>query len=297
MYKYSTHLNFSTMKRALFTILTAAVCGSMTATAVDATSVKVTLQAKSSSTKIEKMGTPQTAPFPGTGLTAQPVVGWQVVNVPVKVEAKGKGDKSAQFVTALTFNVHLLVESDAKDGKPVKLSKEITYQDIPVSGNGEISKTEMSVGVFIPPSSAVRINEKGKGDLKGKLLGVAIEASFNGKSCLKSGEPPYVIFDNNVKKNLKEKWWEKGMGDGGAVLCSIDETPYAAWSGTFYPAILSNKETAGVTPLPVVPVTTTPETETTPEPEATTPTTEEPEAAEEDSKRGNKKGRNKKNRR
>jgi len=283
------------MKRALFSIFAAAICGSVTATATDATSVKVTLQAKSSSTKIEKMGNPQTAPFPGTGLTAQPIVGWQVVNVPVKVEAKGKGDKSAHFVTALTFNVHILVESDSKDGKPLKLSKEITYKDIPVAGSGDITKTEMSVGVFIPPSSAVRINEKGKGDLKGKLLGVAVEASFNGKSCMKSGEPPYVIFDNTAKKSLKEKWWEKGMDDGGAVLCSIDETPYAAWAGTFYPAIMSNKGIAETSPLPVIPPSD--DTTTTEPEEATTPTEEDTDTEETTTKRGNKKGRGKKNRR
>ena len=238
------------MKRALFTIFAIAAGAAMTASAVDATAVKVTLQAKGTSTKIEKMGAPQTGTFPGSGLSTQPVVNWQVVNIPVKIEAKAKGDKSPHFVNAITFTAHLLIEGDGKDAKPVKLSKKITYVDIPVSG-GDIAKTEMSVGVFIPPSSAVRINEKGRGDLKGKLLGVAIEAEFDGKQCMKSGEPRHAIFDNTTKKKLSEEWWTKSWAETGAVACSIDETPYAALAGNFYPAIAkssSTEESPAVTP-------------------------------------------------
>ena len=165
------------MKSALFTIFAGAVCAAMTATATDATSVRVTLNAKGSSTKIEKLGMPQTFGFPGQGLTSQPITPWQVVNIPVQIEAKAKGDDSAHFVSQLTFKAHLLVEAG---DKRVVLSKEITYVDIPLSGSGDVTKTEMSVGVFIPPSTAIRLNKKGKGDLKGKLLGVAIETEFNG---------------------------------------------------------------------------------------------------------------------
>ena len=255
------------MKRALFTIFAIAAGAAMTASAVDATAVKVTLQAKGTSTKIEKMGAPQTGTFPGSGLSTQPVVNWQVVNIPVKIEAKAKGDKSPNFVNAITFTAHLLIEGEGKDAKPVKLSKKITYVDIPVSG-GDIAKTEMSVGVFIPPSSAVRINEKGRGDLKGKLLGVAIEAEFDGKQCMKSGEPRHAIFDNTTKKKLSEEWWTKSWADTGAVACSIDETPYAAYAGTFYPAIAkssSTEEGPAVTPSTTTDTTTTdtPSTDTT----------------------------------
>lgn len=263
------------MKRALFSLIAAAVCGTMTVSAVDATSVKVTLMSKGSATKIEKLAPPQSMSIGSASMSAQPVVGWQVVNIPVKVEGKAKGDKSAQFVPSITFTAHLLIESDSNDGKPVKLSKEITYIDIPLSGGGEAAKNEMNIGVFIPPSSAVRINEKGKGDLKGKLIGVAVEAEFNGKTCMKQGEPRFVIFDNNAKKKLSDEWWTKSMGDAGAVLCNINETPYAAWAGNAYPQIAITPTSASdTTPLPAYTPTTT-DTDT---PEADTDATESEES-------------------
>lgn len=250
------------MKRALFTILAAAVCGSMTASAVDASAVKVSLNIKGGATKVEKLAPPQGMSFAGATMSATPVVGWQLVNVPVKIEAKAKGDTPAQFVPAIKFTAHLLFESDNNDGKPVKISKEITYIDIPVSGGGEAAKNEMSIGLFIPPSSATRINVKGKGDLKGKLMGVALEAEFNSKQCMKSGEPRYVIFDNNAKKKLADEWWTKSMGETGAVLCSVDQTPYAAWVGNAYPQVAPSADSATTPAVSPVP-TPTPTADTT----------------------------------
>ncbi len=262
------------MKRALFTILAAAVCGSMTASAVDASAVKVTLNVKGGATKVEKIAPPQGMSFGTAAMSAQSVVGWQLVNVPVKVEAKAKGDEAAQFVPSLKFTAHLLFESDNNDGKPVKVSKEITYIDIPVSGGGDAAKNEMSVGLFIPPSSATRINVKGKGDLKGKLLGVALEAEFNGKPCMKTGEPRFVIFDNTAKKKLSDEWWTKNMGETGAVLCSINETPYAAWAGTAYPQVAPSTEASSA------PVTTTPSTTATDTTDTGSTDTESPTATD-----------------
>lgn len=259
------------MKRVLLSIFAAALCGSMTASATDAAKVKVTLQTKGA-LKVERLAQPQTGPFPGEGMTAKPVIGWQLVNIPVKIEAMGKNDKPAYFVNSLTFKAHLLIAADSKDSKPVMVSKDITYVDIPVAGN-DPAKTEMSVGIFIPPSSAVRINEKGKGDLKGKLLGVALEAEFNGKPCMK---PTDHVFDNSIKKKLADEWWSKSMNDGGAVVCSIDETPYAAYAGNFYPAVAPSTST-GSTPA-VVPSTTTTTTPETTTPAVDNGTTTQPEA-------------------
>lgn len=280
------------MKRALFSIFAAAVCG-LTASAVDATAVKVTLQAKGSSTKVEKVAPPQGMNFGDASMTAQPVVGWQLINIPVRVEGKAKGDKPAQFVPAIKFTAHLLIDSDANDGKPVKLSKEITYVDIPLSGGGEAAKNDMSIGIFIPPSSAARINEKGKGDLKGKLLGVAIEAEFNGKQCMKSGEPRHVIFDNTTKKKLTDEWWTKSMGDAGAVLCSIDQTPYAAWAGTAYPQIAPTTEQSTLPTSPVSPVPSTTEEDTTTTPAADDSTETDTPAVEEEEETSGRKGKKK----
>lgn len=292
------------MKRALFTVLAAVACGSMTVSAVDATSVKVTLQTKGGATKIEKLGPPSgSMAFGEAKMSAQPVVGWQLVNIPVKVEGKVKGDKSAQFASSIKFTAHLLIDSDSNGGKPVKLSKEITYVDIPLSGGGDTAKNEMYVGVFIPPSSAVRINEKGKGDLKGKLLGVAMEAEFNGKQCMMNGEPRHVIYDNNIKKKLTDEWWTKSMGDGGAVLYSIDQTPYAAFAGNAYPQIAPTGATGMPTTTPVSTIPSTADEEpaaTEPPTDAeTTPTeadtdTAEAEDEEESDDRKSKKSKKKK---
>ena len=241
----------------------------MTASAVDASAVKVSLNIKGGATKVEKLAPPQGMSFAGATMSATPVVGWQLVNVPVKIEAKAKGDAPAQFVPAIKFTAHLLFESDNNDGKPVKVSKEITYVDIPVSGGGEAAKNEMSIGLFIPPSSATRINVKGKGDLKGKLMGVALEAEFNSKQCMKSGEPRYVIFDNNAKKKLADEWWTKSMGETGAVLCSVDQTPYAAWVGNAYPQVAPSADSATTTPA------VSPLPSPTPTPADTTPTADD----------------------
>lgn len=285
------------MKSALFTILAGALCASMTASAADAKAVRVTLKAKGNSTKIEKLPMPQGVAFPGAGMSAQPVVPWQVVNIPVEIEAP---TKAAQFVPQLTFTAHLLIESDSNDDKPVLISKEITYVDIPLSPGGEGATTTMSVGIFIPPSSATRINTKGKGDLKGKLLGVAIEATFNDKQCMKTGESRSAIFDNTIKKKLSTEWWKKNMGDAGAVACSIDETPYAAWAGSFYPAVLPAKNSGSNTGVTTTPTTTeTPESTPTEPPADTTETTptdsaDSDDTATEDSGSNKKRGRNKK---
>ena len=224
------------MKYSFLSMFAVAVCGAMTAAAVDATSAQVTLITKGAPAKIEKLAAPTSMTFPGTAMSAQPVVGWQMVNIPIKVEAKATGDDVPQFVSELSVTAHLLIESDSNDGKPVLLSKKVNYVDVPVQGSSEPTKNEMCVGVFIPPSSAVKINKKGKGDLKGKLLGVAIEASFKDKNCLNTKEDNFVVYDNKTKGKLSAKWWTRSMGSAGAVACSVNETPYAPFIGNFYPA-------------------------------------------------------------
>lgn len=278
------------MKSALFSIFAGAMCAAMTASATDATAVRVSFNGKPSSVKIEKMPAPQTGSFPGVGMSAQPIVPWQIVNIPVEIEAKAGGD-TAHFVSELTFKAHLLVE--IPNGRAV-LTKEITYVDIPLSGNGETTKTEMSVGVFIPPSTAVRLNEKGKGDLKGKLVGIALETTFNGKD----KEPISEIFDNSVKKSLTGAWWSKYKDTGKYVACSIDETPYAAWAGTFYPAVRPAAAAGSSAPTGSYTPSTTPESTDTETPSTTdTPAadTEEPAADDSSSRKGGKKNKNKKN--
>lgn len=228
------------MKNIFLSMFAVAVCGAMTASAVDATSAEVTLGAtKGATLKVEKLGTPPSYAFPGEGMKTQPIVGWQVVNIPVKIEAKSKKD-NPNFIPSLKVKAHLLFECDTTKEKMELLSKEIQYSDIPVTAGGsdESSRCEMCVGVFISPSSAVKLQKKGKGDLKGKLLGVAIEAipTDKVKARMNPDEDCFVVFDNKTKNKLPSKWWTRKVNSSGAVVNSVNETPYAPFIGNFYPA-------------------------------------------------------------
>lgn len=287
------------MKRALFTILAAVACGSFTASAVDATSVQVSLESKGGGVKIDKIAMPQNMSFGEANMSAKQPIGWQLVNIPVTVEGRTKTGDSPHFVPSIKFTAYLLIDSDTNKGKPVLLSKEITYVDIPLSGGGETTKNEMYVGVFIPPSSALRIQEKTKGDLKGKLLGLALDAEFNGKRCMKKGESLSAVYDKSIKKNLSDDWWTKSMGDSGAVLCSIDQTPYAAWGSGVYPQVAPAQDPMSSTIPPSSP-TPLPSDDTSSDTSADTDSSDTDTAAEEEEEttsKSKKKKRSKRSRR
>lgn len=224
--------------------MTAAVCSALTASALDATSAQVTLDAKQAP-KIERVAMPSAATFGSVKpMSAAPEVPWQVVNIPVVV--KGKATKRADdkqppmphFVNELTIKAYVLIDSDANKGKPVLLSKEITYVDVPLKPKSGTAENEMCVALFIAPSSAVKLNEKTKGDLKlNHVQAVAVEASFKGNNCMNSKEPCFEVYDNKIKSNLKNKWWLGNIGSAGAVACSVAETPFAAYVGNVYPQV------------------------------------------------------------
>lgn len=247
------------MKNIFLSMFAVAVCGAMTASAIDATSAQVTLVTKGAALKVEKLGTPPSYSFPGEAMKTQPVVGWQVVNIPVKLEAKSKKkDEMPNFIPSLKVKAHLLIECDTTKEKMELLTKEIEYRDIPVAAGGgdDSSRGEMCVGVFISPSSAVKLQKKAKGDLKGKLLGVAIEAipTDKVKARMNTDEDCFIVFDNKTKGKLPAKWWTRKVNNSGAVLNSVNETPYAPFIGNFYPA--TEPRFGSATGMPQVPATT-----------------------------------------
>lgn len=237
VYKYSTHLTFFAMKNTLLSMFAAALFGTLAASAVDATAVQVSIS-KGATPKIERMGElPQAGMPAGKPIMSVPAVGWQVVNIPISIKAKSKGDKNApDFVPSLTVHAYLVVENETL-GKPVILDKEITYVDIPVEAKSSGTSTgEAYVGVFISPSNARKLNEKGKGDLKGKLKAVALEATFNGNNCMATDTEPYVVLEPSLKNKLTGKWWKRKSDGGGVTLNSVAETPYAPFIGVYYAA-------------------------------------------------------------
>ncbi len=225
------------MKNTLLSMFAAVAVGSFAASALDATAVQVSI-AKGAAPKIERMGELPQAGIPASKpIMSAPPVGWQVVNIPISLKAKSRGEKaSPDFVPSLTLHAYLVVENETS-GKLTILDKEITYVDIPVEAkNSGTSTGEAYVGVFISPRDAVKLNKKGKGDLKNKLKAVALEATFNGNNCMATDVDPYVVLDFSLKNKLTGKWWKRKVDSGNISLHSVAETPYAPFIGTFYPA-------------------------------------------------------------
>ena len=308
------------MKNIFLTTIAAVFCGALTVSALDAKSVKVALPKGLTKLEVEPVSAPggSTISLAGKKDKAKTTkLQWQVINVPVEVElktdSKNKGEEP-DFVPAITFTVHLLMEAKMPDikGKKVLLSKKLTYNDIPVGSIQGGTGTEMFVSVLLSPRNVSKLTEDKSGRL-GKVLAVAVEAEdSNGRNCLNSGKPRDVVFDATL--NANGKWWEtKKFTSGGVELMAVNETPFAYWMSPTAPRVTTTPAAGGST-------TTTPSTftptlpgeeggETTPAAEGTTPAdapaaetdttgADTPAAAEEeDTKtRGNRKTRTTNNR-
>ncbi len=226
----------------IFLPLFAAACGALTASALDATNARVSLVTKGSTVpKLEKISMPT---FPGNNgadifqgkhgatLTSPQ---WYYINVPIRVEAKARGDKDPQYVPALTVHIYAAITQGKKEN-PVLLDREVTYVEIPVDGKSK-NGTEVNVGVFISPANACKLaGDDPKADLTGKLSALAIEATFNGSNCMHPEEDPFIVFDPSLKNKLSGHWWKKRAGDTkGAALSTISETPFAPFYSPHFP--------------------------------------------------------------
>ncbi len=299
------------MKNIFLTTIAAVFCGALTVSALDAKSVKVALPKGLTKLEVEPVSAPGGATISLAGKKDKAKttkLQWQVINVPVEVELKTDSknkDEEPDFVPAITFTVHLLMEAKMPDikGKKVLLSKKLTYNDIPVGSIQGGTGTEMFVSLLLSPRNVSKLTEDKSGRL-GKVLAVAVEAEdSNGRNCLNSGKPRDVVFDATL--NANGKWWEtKKFTSAGVELMAVNETPFAYWMSPTAPRVTTTPAAATGT------TTTTPSTftptlpgeegaETTPAGEATTPAdapaveegtsgADTPAAAEEDTKSGNK---------
>ncbi len=285
------------MKKYLFSLAVAALCGLPTASAVDADHVRVTFKSKGSELKVEAINTP----VPGVDLFNTKRGGdasqtWHYVRVPLTVEGKAKGaDKGPNFVDELKVHVYMVFAA-GKGETPIMLDKEITYVEIPLQGG----KSDINAGVFISPANASKIlGDPSKIDFSNKLAAVAVEASFKGASCINTEVEPAVVLSHELNSKLNGAWWKKNANNKtGAVLNAISETPFAPFYGTLFPATKplygdadgagSSAPTGGDSTLP-----STPSTDYTPS-SATGSDDSSTDAAEDGASAGKKGKKNKK---
>lgn len=287
----------------------AALCGTMVVSALDATNVKVSLPSISSLKAQPIEGGYDTVSLLGKGDKAKTTsVHWSVINIPVEVKAKAK-TSDPDFVPAITFKAHVLLESDtAKSGK-VLVSKELTYNDIPVGKVQGGVGTDMHVSLLVSPRNAVKLDKSGK---PAKVLAVAMEASFEGRDVMTKSDktPNNYVLDKTLDAN--GKWWEtKKITNGGVELFAVNETPYGPFMHPTAPRVTTKTGGSSASATTSSPVATadetsdtatdTPTTETTDTPTTTdstaTDTTTTDETAVEDSKSSKSRKSSSKNRR
>ena len=228
------------MKNLLFPLAMAAFCGLPVASALNADNARVTLDVSTGSDLRVESISPMMI-FGGKEAKqarSDKSSVWQYVTIPVKVEAKCKGDRSPNFVDELKIHVYAVFDG-GKDADPIMLDKEITYVDIPVNSksSGKTSEGDMNVGIFISPANASKIiNSNDKVELGNKLLAVAIEASFHDSPCIASDTEPFAVVDAKYKQKLTGAWWKKtSKNKQGAELSAISETPFAPFYAPLFP--------------------------------------------------------------
>lgn len=230
------------MKNLLFPFAVAAFCGLPMAFGLNADNARVSLDVQGGGDLRVESVTPMTI-FGGKEAKqsrGDKTTTWQYVTIPVKVEAKCKGDRSPNFVDELKVHVYAVFGSD-KGSDPIMLDKEITYVDIPVNAKsgGKLSEGKMNVGVFISPANASKImNSNSKIELGDKLIAVAIEASFHDSPCISTDAEPFFVVDSKFKQKLTGAWWKKSSNSKnkqGAELSAISETPFAPFYAPVFP--------------------------------------------------------------
>lgn len=228
------------MKNLLFPFAVAAFCGLPMAFGLNADNARVSLDVTNGGDLRVESAVPMSI---FGGKDAKQARGdrsstWQYVTIPLKVEAKSKGDDQPNFVDELKVHVYAVFGSD-KGSDPIMLDKEITYADIPVSAKGKISEGKMNIGVFISPSNASKImNSSTKTELGDKLIAVAVEASFHDSPCMDTDKPYDFVVDSKFKQKLTGAWWKKASNaknKQGAELLAISETPFAPFYAPVFP--------------------------------------------------------------
>lgn len=228
------------MKNLLFPLAMAAFCGLPVASALNADNARVTLDVSNGGDLRVESISPMTV-FGGKEAKQSRTdksSTWQYVTIPLKVEAKCKGDRSPNYVDELKVHVYAVFGGEKGD-EPIMLDKEITYVDIPVNGKsgGKLSEGHMNAGIFISPANASKIiNSNSKVELGDKLIAVAIEASFHDAPCIAGDTEPFAVVDSKYKQKLTGAWWKKtSKNKQGAELSAISETPFAPFYAPVFP--------------------------------------------------------------
>ena len=295
-----------------------AACTVMTASAIDATAVKVSLNADKpglASKIVSEVGAKPSVMSFTEGRAKAGKNGWQRISVPIKMEAAAKKLKASDndrpmpdYIGELTLTVHVLFKTADADGKDkyARVSKTLTYHEIALSkGSKQLGECEMNVDLFLSPRNAMKISTAGPKakSTAVKVIAIALEGSFGGQTCqrLEKTEPD-VRFD---RTDLPKSWWTSDkVNDCGAVLYALNETPYAAFASATDAWVTTDGATAPS--APAVPAgddttTLTPDSTTgsTGTDAGVTPTTDDTTATADEEETGSRKGKkgSKKNKR
>ena len=143
-----------------------AACTVMTASAIDATAVKVSLNADKpglASKIVSEVGAKPSVMSFTEGRAKAGKNGWQRISVPIKMEAAAKKLKASDndrpmpdYIGELTLTVHVLFKTSDGDGKDkyARVSKTLTYHEIALSkGSKQLGECEMNVDLFLSPRS------------------------------------------------------------------------------------------------------------------------------------------------
>lgn len=202
---------------------------------------------------------------------------WFLLNIPVKIYAMCKKKPAHYvrelkvtvylLVSKPSGSSSEESENSSLASKYNLLKKEITYVDIPLEKNplpddGRLmGQASMNVGIFIPKSTAAILTAKFNSpisvtDLSKVIKGYAVLASLDGQSC-----PPYTaskdktkpvpgggtrcsrLLDGTLANALSDKkWWSEDgarskFAESDLEICSIAESPYAAFYSAYYPRV------------------------------------------------------------
>lgn len=289
-----------------------AACTVMTASAIDATAVKVSLNADKpglASKIVSEVGAKPSVMSFTEGRAKAGKNGWQRISVPIKMEAAAKKLKASDndrpmpdYIGELTLTVHVLFKTSDGDGKDkyARVSKTLTYHEIALSkGSKQLGECEMNVDLFLSPRNAMKISTAGPKakSTAVKVIAIALEGSFGGQTCqrLEKTEPD-VRFD---RTEMPKSWWTSDkVNDCGAVLYALNETPYAAFAAATDAWVTTDGVTApsapavstgADTPTLTTDSTTGSDAGVTPTTDDTTATADEEETGSRKSKKGSKK--------
>lgn len=236
---------FTMIKKFFTSLLVAALCGLPVVSAQSAESVRVSLKKGLSAGDVEVT---RVVPPGSTGafynskdvktLKGEHVYAWHVVRIPLQVAARA-GSEKPTFVDELDVKVHVVMMGGKGADKPLMLTRDLTYVDIPLDPSANDDGTVVNVGVFLSPVDAMRIcgPDVKAPELSKRLGAIAVTAKFKGSACNNTSASPGLVVARELKDKLTGSWWKKEDVDtAGATLKSIAETPFAPYYSPVFPA-------------------------------------------------------------